>query len=234
VSYSSSKQDDFSSDFLTISEPVKSVITKSTELRNLLGKLGGIRSRVIAHAYLFVVSVYHEKIFSGLSESIFERYKSRIDTLIAQHAGEVLQKIPSVYSRLAERDLEAVSHAQTSCRRIIDAFADAVYPPTGEIVEIGGKPVSLDASNPRARINQYIRKKINSKSRIKKLGQTLSGLYDRVSTGVHHDVTLEEAQSLFLQTYLFLGEILTLGEPPDTTIAHLEPASPGMEGTSSV
>jgi len=59
----------------------------------------------------------------------------RIDILIAQRAGDVLQKIPSVYNRLSEGDPEAVSHAQTSCRRIIDAFADAVYPPTDEAID---------------------------------------------------------------------------------------------------
>jgi hypothetical protein len=35
-------------------------------------------------------------------------------------------------------------------------------------------------------------------------------LYDRVSATVHSDVTLEEARSLFLETYLLLGEIITL------------------------
>jgi hypothetical protein len=37
-------------------------------------------------------------------------------------------------------------------------------------------------------------------------------LFDRVSTGVHNDVTVEEAHSLFLNVYLFLGELLHLGQ----------------------
>src|SRR5262249_42685332 len=118
-------------------------------------------------------------------------------------------------NRLAEGDQEAISHAQTSCRRIIDAFADAVYPPTDEVIEVEGRLVPLNAANPRARLNQYIRGKTSSQSRRDKLRQTLAHLYNRVSTAVHNDVTPEEAQSLFLQTYLFLGEVLMLGEPPD-------------------
>jgi hypothetical protein len=35
-------------------------------------------------------------------------------------------------------------------------------------------------------------------------------LYDRVSTGVHSDVDAQEAINLFFNTYLLLGEILTL------------------------
>jgi hypothetical protein len=217
VSYSSSNPNNGpGSDWATISTPINTVVKKGAELSVLIGQLGGIRSRVIAYTHTFVVSVYHEKVFSSLAESIFERYKSRIDLLIAQRAGDVLEKIPSIYNRLAEGDPEAISHAQTSCRRIIEVFADTVYPPTDEIIEVDGRPVSLNAANPRARINQYIQGRASSKSRREKLRQTLTNLYNRVSTGVHNDVTPEEAQSLFLQTYLFLGEVLTLGEAPDT------------------
>jgi hypothetical protein len=201
-----------------ISSPVDKVLDKSAYLRISIGQLYGIRSRVIAYIHEFVVTIYHQKLFSSLAENIFERYKSRIDVLIAKHAGDVLGKIPSIYNRLAEGDQEAISHAQTTCRRIIDAFADAVYPPTDKTIEGDGKHVSLNAANPRARINEYIKGQTSSKSRRTKLQQTLTNLYNRVSAGVHNDVTPEEAESLFLQTYLFLGEVLTLGELP-TTVA---------------
>ena len=113
-------------------------------------------------------------------------------------------------------------------------FADAVYPPTDEVINIGGRTVHLDASNTRARINQYILGKTSSKSRRDKLRQTLANLYDRVSTGVHNDVTPEEAQSLFLQTYLFLGEVLTLGELPDRTTVQPNFTSPETIDASGV
>ncbi|KCV45596.1 hypothetical protein L506_0498 [Bordetella bronchiseptica GA96-01] len=38
----------------------------------------------------------------------------------------------------------------------------------------------------------------------------MSNLFDRVSSGVHKDISSEEARALFLNTYLFLGEILHL------------------------
>jgi hypothetical protein len=127
---------------------------------------------------------------------------------------------------LADGDQEAISHAQTSCRRLIDVFADAVYPATDKTTEVDGKSVPLNAANPRARINQYIHEHTNSQSRRSKLRQTLANLYNRVSAGVHNDVTREEAQALFLQTYLLLGEVLTLGEPPDSAPMPLDAASP--------
>ena len=45
------------------------------------------------------------------------------------------------------------------------------------------------------------------------LRRTLGDLYDRVSTGVHGDVTSDEARFLFLNTYLYLGEVLALEQP---------------------
>jgi hypothetical protein len=130
VSYNPSNPGSFAMlDKEAISAPGHAVIIKGAELSDLIGKLSGIRSRVIAHIHKFVVGIYHEKLFSGLAESIFERYQSKIDILLAQRAGDIPEKIPVIYNRLAEGDQEAISHAQTSCRRMIEAFADAVYPP---------------------------------------------------------------------------------------------------------
>ncbi|MFN5766115.1 MAG: hypothetical protein ACK470_17355, partial [Pseudanabaena sp.] len=56
----------------------------------------------------------------------------------------------------------------------------------------------------------YIQLKTNSKSRKQKLRQTLSNLYSRVCSGVHSDVSINEAKALFLEVYLFLGEVLSL------------------------
>jgi hypothetical protein len=60
-------------------------------------------------------------------------------------------------------------------------------------------------------INAYISQHTESNSRRQKLRQNLSNLFDRVSAGVHTDVTADEAFSLFLNVYLFLGEVLQLG-----------------------
>lgn len=179
---------------------------------NYISALSGIKSRVLAHLHKFVSDVYYEKEFDSLSESIFERYKSDVDTLISKHCGDVLQQIPSVMSRLAEGDTESISQALSTARRIIDSFADSIFPPTDETINMGGNEVTLGANKPQNRINAFIYQRIDSKSRKTKLRQNLSNLYDRVSTGVHNDVTAEEARSLFLNTYLLLGEVLHVGE----------------------
>lgn len=175
-------------------------------------QLSGIKSKVLAQLHSFITDVYYEKEFDNLSESIFEKYKNEVDTLIASNCGDVLEQIPSVIDRLADGDNESISQALTTVRRIIDSFADSIYPPSDQTINMNGNDVTLDASKHQNRINAYVYERIYSKSRKSKIRQNLSNLYDRVSTGVHNDVSAEEAKSLFLNSYLLLGEVLHIGK----------------------
>ncbi|MEK0241542.1 hypothetical protein WM005_17050 [Klebsiella variicola] len=185
--------------------------TKSA-ISNLISKLTGIKSRVMGILHTFTSEIYYEKELDHLAESIFENYKKDVDTLISSLCGDVLQQIPSVVNRLAEGEEESVSQALTTVRRIIDSFADALFPPVDETYDIGGNQLSLGASRHLNRLNVYVHQRVESKSRRDKIRQNLSNLYARVSTGVHADVSIEEAQSLFLNCYLLLGEILHISK----------------------
>ncbi len=188
-----------------------SVATRAmNEATSNISKLSGVKSKVMAILHSFVTDVYYEKVFDNLSESIFESYKRDVDNLIAENCGEILGQIPAVMERLSSGETEAISHALTTCRRIVESFADSIYPPTAETVEIGGNNLSLDKSKHQNRINAYIDKKCGSKSRKQRFRQNLSNLFDRVSNGVHNDVTVEEARALLLNTYLLIGEVLHL------------------------
>ncbi|RWI96383.1 MAG: hypothetical protein EOR22_06385 [Mesorhizobium sp.] len=196
--------------------------TTNGNLSKAIIQLSGIKSRVLSKLHSFVTSVYYERQFADVAERTFEGYKKNVDALIAEKAGSLLTKLPSVVARLKEGDREAISQALTTCRRILEAFADAVYPPTDDTFELGGNALKLDASKHQNRVNVYIAQRTESSSRRNRLRQNLANLFDRVSTGVHSDVTADEAYSLFLNVYLFLGEVLTL--PESTAEAQSESA----------
>jgi hypothetical protein len=160
--------------------------------------------------HTFVSQVYYEHRFADVARTTFEMYQRSVDALIAEKAGSVIDKLPAAVARLQEGDPEGISQALTTCRRIIEAFADAVYPPSDSTITLGGNEISLDASRHKNRLNAFIAENTSSKRRREKLRQNLTNLYDRVSAGVHSDITAEEAYSLFLNVYLFLGEALTL------------------------
>lgn len=174
-----------------------------------------IKSKSLATLHKFISAIYYEKQFDSLAESIFEKYKSDIDTLISSHCGTVLEQIPSVMSRLAEGSTEAISQALSSTRRIIDAFADSIFPSQDTPMTIDGNEVSLGPNRHLNRINAFVNQRVTSKSRRTKIRQNLSNLYERVSSGVHAEVSADEARALFLNCYLFLGEVLHLPKTED-------------------
>jgi hypothetical protein len=135
-----------------------------------------------------------------------------VDTLLAATAQTAFARLPQAFERLsATDDPEAISHALTTSRRVIDSFADAVFPARKEPFQLGQQALDVTAKQTRNRLRAYIYIRTGQGSRYERLSKGLASLYDRVSTGVHSDVDFGEARALVLQTYLFLGEMLTLG-----------------------
>lgn len=201
----------------TASNSVKSVIEESRALGNALSTISAIRSRVIGLIHSFATSAYYRAYFSDLSESIFQQFQDRVNLLLADRCGDVLKKVPAVYRRLVEGDSESVSQALTTCRRILEAFADAVYPAPATPVEtdFDGKPLRIGKQENLNRIEAYVRTRLKSDSRRKKIRQTLENLNVRLSSAVHGDVSPHEAMTLFLETYVILGEILSIPSADD-------------------
>jgi hypothetical protein len=175
-----------------------------------------IRERI----HSFASNIYHERAFSTTAENIFEQFKAKIDSLLDRFCGEVLEKVPAVYNRLAEGDTESISQALTTCRRIIDSFADAIYPPPRDPIIKDGRETKLGPQQVLNRIQQFVSERVTSVSRQERLRHTSRDLYTRVCAGIHSDVTSEEAQCLFLVTYLLLGELIGLTEShlPNTPV----------------
>ncbi|MCJ7811976.1 hypothetical protein MUP95_01480, partial [bacterium] len=188
-------------------QPVQNVLDKMNKLTSNIATLSGIKSRVIGLLHDFITRVYYELQFSSLSETIFENFKHTVDTKLSEIDNEISSKIPAIYNSLTSGDKESISHALTTCRRIINSFADAIYHPTEEK---GPEGEDLNAKAYLNRINLYIVKNSSSKSRCQRIKKTLREIHERVCAGVHSDVSIDEAKALFLHTYLILGEISLL------------------------
>jgi uncharacterized protein YukE len=167
-------------------------------------------SAVRAQILIFVSRTRAEAQFSETSRSIFEEYQREVDQKLSSHAGQAFERFPSVFERLRRGDGESISHALTSCRRIIDAFADAMFPATEVMVPVDGQPLDCGKDKTRNRLRAYLAANASSKSRRDRLNKNLNELYSKVSAGVHADVSLDEAKALVLNTYLYLGEIALL------------------------
>lgn len=138
-----------------------------------------------------------------------------VDQRLAPLSGDALAKVESIYRRLGEGDSEAVSQALSTCRRLIEAVADAIYPARDGTVLVGGNELTVGPSNHKNRLNAHVNERVTSSGRRERLRHTLSDLFSRVSSGVHSEVDIGEARYLFLATDMYLGEVLTLSDSHD-------------------
>ncbi|MGX1513824.1 AbiTii domain-containing protein [Streptomyces collinus] len=181
---------------------------------NNFGTWIGICGQIVATVYDMITEIYHELLFSELQASLFADTQKKVDGSLAAASGSALDKIERVSDRLRDGDPESVSQALTTCRRLIDSCADYVFPAGGEPYPIGdGVTLKVGPQQVLNRLQAHIHVCGASKSRRDRLRRTLSDLYDRCSAGTHAEVTIDEARFIFLQTYIALGEILTLSAP---------------------
>ena len=194
----------------TATGPVKAAIDRMAQLSRNISTVRGVVSKVMAALHEFVSATYYELAFRGLAESIFDAHRKQVDALLAASAGEALQKIPTIAERLAGGDSEAVSNAMTTCRRVLAAFADAVQPPTAEKLGHGDQALDAGPEHYLNRLHYVIKQRSKSQAREHRLRQTLVNLNARFNAGTHAEVTPEEAHALFVNLYIFLGEVLSL------------------------
>ena len=111
----------------------------------------------------------------------------------------------AIPSRSARPSRRAAASSSYSC-------ADHVFPARDEPYEIApGTTLAVGQPNVLNRIQAHVREAGAPEGRRDRLRRTLKELYGRCSAGTHADVSVEEARFVFLQTYVVLGEILSLG-----------------------
>jgi len=181
---------------------------------NAITENSAIVSRVRAVLHDFISRAYFELAFSESQATLFEVARTEIDSHITPLSASALEKVDSIIDRLNSGDTEAISQAMSTCRRLIDSISDSLYPPRSEPIELNGNIVSVGPQNCLNRINAFIATRVFSKGRRERLRRSLADIYNRVSTGVHAEVSIDEARYLFLHTYVVLGEIVML---PDET-----------------
>jgi hypothetical protein len=176
-----------------------------------VNRIRGIEAAVVAWIHEMVAQVSFELAFSTRQSAVFEEAQRAIDSRLAATGGRALERIDAIYERLADpRNAEAISQALTTCRRLIVAVADALYPPSDTPVQRQGQDIKVTSEHVLNRIELFVSDHCESESRRKRLKRAIRDLWERVSAGVHSDVDAGEARFLFLHAYIVLGEIVLL------------------------
>ncbi|MEV8143789.1 hypothetical protein [Specibacter sp. NPDC078709] len=170
---------------------------------------------------------------------IFEEMRRFVDDSLTELAPAALDELRAGEERLLEGSAPALSQALMSCRRVLKALADVVYPSSVEpVVGTDGKVRKLGDDQYVNRLLAYAIERTGAhtagevfQAGLDALGRRLNALNALANKGVHAVVAAEEAQACFAQTYLLSAEILRLR---DRTSTLLDPSDSINHPTSQV
>ncbi|MGY4103803.1 hypothetical protein ACW2Q0_30225 [Nocardia sp. R16R-3T] len=179
-----------------------------------------IISRVRQSVHVYLVQTESELELGRAESSFFDQVQARGNALLAKYAPEAAQNFVAAQERIAGGGPEDISHALTSCRRMIKSLADALYPPTNAMaagIDNVERKMSDDAY--KNRLLQYVCEQVGKHKNgpllqavIPELGSRLTTLDALASKGVHAKPSLEEARTCVAQTYLLAADLLSIAE----------------------
>lgn len=172
--------------------------------------------------YEFASRRHYELKFSGVAQNVFSAVRDTIDLYIGEVIPEAIQKFASVHDNLRSRNPEDWSNAVHSCRRILQALADALFPPQAEDRLAGdGKRIKLGPDNYINRLICFAEDNSGSArfsslvgSHICFLGDRLDAVFRAAQKGSHAVVSREEANRYVVYTYMIVGDIVALRTGP--------------------
>lgn len=188
----------------------------------LLGDLKKVRVRIRQRLHRFLVETEAAIAFGQTAANAFERVRRYVDGELSVIGPNVLDEFRAAYERADTGTPAALSQALLSCRRVIQAVADLLYPATGiTVTGRDGKAREMTQPAYRNRLWQYISEHVQSETKralllnsADELGRRLDDIDGLANKGVHADVTSADADQCILQTYVLVGDLLRLRTPP--------------------
>ncbi|MCT4333280.1 hypothetical protein MU516_10425 [Paracoccus sp. YLB-12] len=197
--------------------PFRDIATEAqiaSNYRDEVAALAGRRSFV----YNYVLAKHFEMRVSSAAEDVFDEYRSRVDDRLGNLIPDELRRLDSIRANLESENPEDWANAGHSCRRLLQAVADVLYPPTEDLAVGGnGKPIKVGPDNYINRLVLYCENTMASgvsskviSSDLKYIGERLDSVFNAAQKGSHSDIDLSEAKRFVIHTYLVVGDILEL------------------------
>lgn len=176
--------------------------------------------RTTHRVFTYLCTVERELAYVGVNADIFERHRLRMEGFLSQIAPQVLEQFTAAYRRAREDDDESKTHALTTCRRILEAVADVVFPPqTQPVTDSSGKPRNVGSAAYKNRLWMFLDSALSGNTHsktvlamVQDLGNRLDAVYEMSNKGVHSGVSQAEVDTCVMQTYLLTGEIIRIFE----------------------
>ncbi|HEX8399300.1 MAG TPA: helix-hairpin-helix domain-containing protein, partial [Pyrinomonadaceae bacterium] len=162
-------------------------------------------------AHKYASELYNKVAFSNTPQTSLDILRAEVDSKLLDLAPEAAEKLMIAFKSVSSNNSEEWSHALTSCRRLIEDLADALYPPKDELVN--GRKVGKNQYKNRlwAFMDASIESESNrelAKTHVDYLGNYLENVHKLSNKGVHATLTRIEAIKAVFHTYLTVADIL--------------------------
>ena len=161
--------------------------------------------------------------FGSVAKSTFEEYQERVDGYFAIMPTTAVQKLNAIKDLMEDGNPERYAQVVTSCRRLWTEVAKTLFnevlpnykektfkTKSGKEIEVSGDHDNNKLSAVIETLQSKATKNTIVGSETLYLIDWMEQINNRQSTGVHSEITREQAMQCIIHTYIALGDILTL------------------------
>lgn len=160
--------------------------------------------------------------FGNTAKKIFEEYQENVSLFFSGLSTATLQKLSAIEDMMEDGNPERYSQVLTSCRRLWEDTARQLFAEllpdkektfktkTGKEIDVSGDHYNNKLSAVIETLQGKAAKNTLVGSEIMYLVDWMEQINNLQSSGVHSDVTREQAMRCIIHTYIALGDILKL------------------------
>lgn len=171
-----------------------------------------IMERIRQWVYEYLANVETQVASSDVVSKALARHRRRVDLLLDERVPDVRDRLGAALRVAAEGDAESRAQVLVTCRRVLVAIADCVYPASDEPHLSGdGRKHQVQQGNYRNRIVAAVEDSTAGRAAgaaADELADRLEKLDRLLNAGVHADVSETDMEFGLVQTYFLAGEIL--------------------------
>lgn len=173
--------------------------------------------------YDYAVRWQIELQFGGTAKGVFEEYQEKVDGYFSQLPTITLQKLNAIEDMMEDGNPERYAQVLTSCRRLWSEtakslFAEILPDHSGSRFKTkSGKEIDISGDHDNNKLSAVIETLQSKAAKNTLVGSEtiylvdwMEQINDSQNSGVHHEVTREQAMQCIIHTYIALGDILSL------------------------
>lgn len=210
---------------MATSRMTESVHQATNNLLNAAKRYEQRLSILKAQFYEYALKWHIDLQFGKTAKKVFEEYQEKVSLFFSDLSATTLQKLSAIENLMEDGNPERYSQVLTSCRRLWEDTAKTLFEETlpnykeKMFKTKSGKEIDVSGDHHNNKLSAVIETLQEKAAKNTLVGSEIIYLIDWMeqinklqSSGVHSEITREEAMQCIIHTYIALGDILKLKE----------------------